>query len=168
MRSPSYVSVCLWIPPANFWMAEPIFMKLDMYIMATEPISTTYFMNPCVSVCVFRLSLQSNGSVKCIPPFGARQRLGKHVPAQRIHTTIEELLDASFSVLSVSYQRRVCGSVFVSPLSLLGNNSVKTFPRQRRIVGGVVFCAVRIVAKESGRFILPRTSCLPYKVGLQW
>jgi hypothetical protein len=35
----------------------------------------------CVSVCVSLISLQGNGSVKCIPPFGARQRLGKHVPA---------------------------------------------------------------------------------------
>jgi hypothetical protein len=34
-----------------------------------------------MSVCVFLLSLQGNGSVKCIPFFGARQRLGKHVPA---------------------------------------------------------------------------------------
>jgi hypothetical protein len=34
------------------------------------------------------------------------------------------------------------------PLSLLGNNSVKTFSRQRRIVG-VVFYAVLIVSKES-------------------
>jgi hypothetical protein len=34
-----------------------------------------------VSLCVFLLSLQGSGSVKCIPPFGPRQRLGKHVPA---------------------------------------------------------------------------------------
>jgi hypothetical protein len=30
----------------NFRMAEPIFMKLTMYIMALEPISTAYFINP--------------------------------------------------------------------------------------------------------------------------
>jgi hypothetical protein len=36
-------------------MAEPIFMKLGTYIMAAEPISTVYFINPShqsVSVCV--------------------------------------------------------------------------------------------------------------------
>jgi hypothetical protein len=27
-------------------------------------------------------------------------------------------------------------------------NSAKAFPRQRRIIGGVVFCAVRIVSKN--------------------
>jgi hypothetical protein len=27
------VSVCLWIPPINFWMYEPIFMKLGVYIV---------------------------------------------------------------------------------------------------------------------------------------
>jgi hypothetical protein len=35
------------------------------------------------------------------------------------------------------------------PLSFLDNGSVNTFPRQRRIVGGVVFCAVHVVSKES-------------------
>jgi hypothetical protein len=48
------------------------------------------------------------------------------------------------------------------PLSLLGNNSVKTFPRQRRIGGGVVFYAVGVVWKESRRFVLPKTSFLIY------
>jgi hypothetical protein len=35
------------------------------------------------------------------------------------------------------------------PLSLLGNGSVNTFPRQRKIVGRVVFYTVRVVSKES-------------------
>jgi hypothetical protein len=34
-----------------------------------------------VSVRASLLSLLGNGSVKCMPFFGARQRLGKHVPA---------------------------------------------------------------------------------------
>jgi hypothetical protein len=39
------------------------------------------------------------------PPFVDRQQLGEHVPAEtNIHETIEELLDAVFSVRSVSYQ----------------------------------------------------------------
>jgi hypothetical protein len=55
-----------------------------MYIMATEPISTAYFINlPSVymCVCVSLLSLLGNGSIKCIPPNVARQRLGNHVTA---------------------------------------------------------------------------------------
>jgi hypothetical protein len=44
-------------------------------------------------------------------------------------------------------------------LLLLANNSVKTFPRQRRIVRGVVFHAVHVVSKKSRRLFLPRTSC---------
>jgi hypothetical protein len=46
----------------------------------------------------------------------------------------------------------------VYPLSLLGNSLVKTFPRQRRIVGGVVFYAVHVVSKESRLLVLPETS----------
>jgi hypothetical protein len=38
----------------NFWMPEPIFMKLGMCIMAPEPISTVYFINPFhQSVCLY-------------------------------------------------------------------------------------------------------------------
>jgi hypothetical protein len=33
---------CLCIPPINFWMPEPNFMKLGMHIMAPGPISTEY------------------------------------------------------------------------------------------------------------------------------
>jgi hypothetical protein len=44
-------------------------------------------------------------------------------------------------------------------LSLLGNSSIMTFPRQRIIIVGVVFCAVRVVSKESRQLVLPRTSC---------
>jgi hypothetical protein len=40
---------------------------------------------------------------------------------------------------------------------LLVNNSVKTFPRKRRIVGGVVLYAIRVVLKESRRLVLPIT-----------
>jgi hypothetical protein len=54
--------------------------------------------------------------------------------------------------------------LYLYRLSLLGNDSIKTLPLQRmqrnnrRIVGGVVFCAVRVVTKESRRLVLPRTS----------
>jgi hypothetical protein len=75
-------------------MPEPIFMKLDMYIMAPEPISAAYFINT------------SHQSV--YPCIVARQWLGKKVTkATNTRTTIEELLEAPFSMQSVSYARRV-------------------------------------------------------------
>jgi hypothetical protein len=48
-------------------------------------------------------------------------------------------------------------------LSLLGNGSVNTW-QQRRIVGGVVFHAFRLVSKENRRLVLPRTSCNSYSL----
>jgi hypothetical protein len=66
-----------------------------MYITASEPTSTEYFINP--SHQTLRLYMYS--------PTVARQRLSKNVAmATNAHATIEELLDASFSMLSVSYQ----------------------------------------------------------------
>jgi hypothetical protein len=53
---------------------------------------------------------------------------------QWIHITIEELLGMC-----------VYGSVFIS---LLGNNTAKTFQRQRKIVGDVVFSAVRVISDK--------------------
>jgi hypothetical protein len=44
------------------------------------------------------------------------------------------------------------------PLLLIDKNSVKTFPQQRRIVGGVVSYAIRVVSKESRRLVLPLIS----------
>jgi hypothetical protein len=88
----------------------------------------------CMSVCVSLLPLVRTGSVKCIPPFIARQRLGKYVPA----------------ATNAHNNRRIVVRVSVGlciPLSLLCNNSVKISPRQRGIVGGV-FRAVRVVSKE--------------------
>jgi hypothetical protein len=145
-------STCLGIlPPINFWIPESIFMKLGAYITAPEPNSTGCFINPShqsVSVCVSLLSLLGKASVKCMPLFIARQRFGKHVPAPT----------------NTRNNRRIVGRACLwvrlcTPLSLLGNNSVKTFPQERRIVGGVVFYAVRVVSKESRRLVLPRTSC---------
>jgi hypothetical protein len=71
-------------------MSEPIFMELGMCILALEPISTAYFINPFhQSVCV------------------ARQQLGKNITtAMSTHTTTE-LLDTSSSMRSMSYQRKV-------------------------------------------------------------
>jgi hypothetical protein len=66
--------------------------------MAPEPISTVYFINSsyqtlCVSILVSSIA--------------ARQRLGKNITAaMNTYPTIEELLDGSFSMLPVSYERK--------------------------------------------------------------
>jgi hypothetical protein len=128
-------------PSITFWMSQSIFMKLgDMYIMAPELISTAYFINPSrQTVCL------------CILTFIARQRLGKHHPMPTNIRKINELLDACLWI---------CMCI---PLSLLGNNSVKTFPRRRKIVGGVVSYVLHVVSKERGRNVFTRTSCLLIK-----
>jgi hypothetical protein len=40
-----HLPVCVSVHPAsiNFWMYEPIFIKLGMYIIAPKPISMAYF-----------------------------------------------------------------------------------------------------------------------------
>jgi hypothetical protein len=79
-------------------MAEPIFMKLGMYVMVPKPISTVYFINLShQSVCLY-----------VYLAIVARQRLGKNVTA----ATIEEMLDASFSVRSMTYQTKQAFSSF--------------------------------------------------------
>jgi hypothetical protein len=61
-------------------------MKLDMYIMAPEPITTAYCINPShQSLCLF-----------VYPLIVARQRLGKNVMRQQIHLKTEELSDGLF------------------------------------------------------------------------
>jgi hypothetical protein len=53
--------------PINFRLPESVFMKLYIYSMAPESISTAYFINPShQSVCpyVYPPSLLGNGSVK--------------------------------------------------------------------------------------------------------
>jgi hypothetical protein len=81
----------------------------------------------------------------CLPHIVARQRLDRH-----------------FLMATITHNnRRIFGGVVLSmkaesvgvciPLSLLGNGSVNTFLRQRRIVGGVFFYPVHVVSKESRR-----------------
>jgi hypothetical protein len=75
-------------------------MKLGMYIMVSEPISTAYFVNTCHQSVYQYVYI-------------ARQRLDRNVTvANNTHATIEELLYAKFSMRSVSYQRKVCDYFF--------------------------------------------------------
>jgi hypothetical protein len=75
-------------------MPEPVFMKLGMYILAPEPISTAYFLNPShQSVWMY-----------IYPSF----LLDKNVTAAtNTKGTIEQLLDVSFSMWSMSYQMKI-------------------------------------------------------------
>jgi hypothetical protein len=82
-------------------MPEPIFIKLGLYIMTPEPTTTVYSIN------LFHQSVCMG-----IPPtIVARQRLGKQVPRQLIHPTME-LLDVMFSMQSVSYQMKASDEFF--------------------------------------------------------
>jgi hypothetical protein len=78
-------------------MAEPIFVKYGMYIMARESISKADIINP---------SHQSVYSYAY--PLIVITLFGKKVTAAtNIHATIKELLDAPFRVPSLSYQKKV-------------------------------------------------------------
>jgi hypothetical protein len=80
----------------NFWMPELIFMKLRIYIMAPEPICTTYFINPYHQFV----------SLYLYPNIIARQRLGKNITTATNKHASEEFLDVSSSKRSVLYQRK--------------------------------------------------------------
>jgi hypothetical protein len=62
---------CLCISHINFWMPEPISMKLRMYIIAPESISDAYFLNPSTSLCVYMcipspILMLDNGSINTL------------------------------------------------------------------------------------------------------
>jgi hypothetical protein len=79
-------------------------MKINMYVMASELISTAYFINPFHQSV--RLDVYN-------PPIVARQWLGKNIiAATNAHATIEELFDALFYMMPVSYQRKVGDQFF--------------------------------------------------------
>jgi hypothetical protein len=79
-------------------MAEPICMKLGIYVMAPDPISEAYFINPSPqSLCLY-----------VHPHNVARQRLGKNVTAVTdIHNNREIVGHVVFyAVLVISRERR--------------------------------------------------------------
>jgi hypothetical protein len=93
-------------------MGEPVFMKPGVYtcVIAPEPISIAYFTNPSNQpVCLY-----------VYPLMVARQWISNEYAA------IEELLDASFSMQSVLYQRKVGDSFFPE---LLVNFLRKTYAK---------------------------------------
>jgi hypothetical protein len=72
-------------------------MKLGMYIMATSTHLNGVLHRSHLSVCLYMY-----------PFIIARQRIDKNFNrARNIDATIEELLHSSFSIRSVSYQRKI-------------------------------------------------------------
>jgi hypothetical protein len=138
--------LCVWESPLSVFKAWANLYKI-WCTLAPEPILLHKSRSSVfVPVCKSLLSLLGNGLVNTFP-------------WQRIHATIE-LLNASFSMRSIYVLSKVTLWVCLFiPLLLLGNNYLKMFPRQRKIVGGVVFYTVHVISKESMRWILPRTSC---------
>jgi hypothetical protein len=74
------------ISPTKFWMSEPVFMKLGMYVMAPAPVLTAYLINTvnlcvcvCVCVCVFEFVLRLTDSrpihLGIVPPVGALDQI---------------------------------------------------------------------------------------------
>jgi hypothetical protein len=95
------VSVCA-SPLSTFECLNKSLLNLVICISwHLNPSQTAYFINLSHPPIVARQRLSKS------PPVVARQRLGKNdTAATNIHV-IEELLDASFSIRSVSYQRKV-------------------------------------------------------------
>jgi hypothetical protein len=108
------VCICLCIHLINLWKPDPIFLKLGMYIMTPEPISTAYFIKPSISLCV----------CMCIPPIVHGKRVSKNDNvARNTHATIEVLLDASlFNAVRVVSKESVWVCLCIR-LSFLGRGS---------------------------------------------
>jgi hypothetical protein len=119
----------------------------------------------CVSVCIPFQSLLGKDSVNCIPPIVARQRLGKRTPAAANTHNSRRIVGRIVLLYDPSLIKGESVGPSVYSLSLLGNNSVKTFPRQW-IVGVVVYYADRVVWKESRRLVLAER--IFFFVIMQW
>jgi hypothetical protein len=105
MRSPCCLCVCV-SPPSTFKCSSQSSLNLvcmSWHLSPSQRRASCYL--PSLCVC------------RCTPPILGRKRLVLSngsvytIPRQRIHATIEELLVTSFSMRSVSYQRRVCDCV---------------------------------------------------------
>jgi hypothetical protein len=161
MRSPCCLCVCMCIPgPSTFDCLNEFFIKVGIYITASEPISTTYFIN------LFHQSVCLHMYLRNV----VRQMLSKHIPTETNTLNKRRIVEGVvlYAVLIVSKKCLwVCGSVLCRPI-LLGNGSVKTFLLQRRIVGRVVFCAVRVLSMESRQLVPPRTPFFPVRYELNF
>jgi hypothetical protein len=118
-------------------MAEQVFMKLRITWQLSSSERRTPQIPP-IDLC----------ACMCIPPTVTRQRLGKHVPGA-VKTSKNIVIVGCVCLWACLY----------IPLWLLGNNSVKTFPGQRKFFGNVVFRAVHVVSKERRLLVLLSITC---------
>jgi hypothetical protein len=133
--------ICFWRTRSS--IAE--FMKTQHYTQILKLSFLAYF--PKVGLCDLHALCVSSWNLVCI--------LWQLSPAQR-RTSLPSMCVYVYP----SYHCQATGRLRVSFLSVLGNGSVNTFPRQLRILRGVVFYVVRVVSKGSRRLVLPRTFCL--------
>jgi hypothetical protein len=109
------MSVCLCTPTISFWMRQQIFMKLRMYIMAPQSISTAYFISPShQSVCnpffvAARQKRYRGKKYKCENRriFGRIIFCTVRVISRKVADYLFSEFPVSFSVWFVSYERKV-------------------------------------------------------------
>jgi hypothetical protein len=131
MRSPSCLCVCVspyqllnaWTYlPETWYVYYGNWSHLNGVLHKSLP-------SICMYACVSLMSLQGNGSVNCISPFGAKQRLGKHVPTAT-NTRNDKRIVRRFIFYTVRVLTKESLWVFLCiPLSSLGKDSVKKFPK---------------------------------------
>jgi hypothetical protein len=103
-------------------------MKLGVYIVPPEPISTAFFINPSdKSLCLH-----------VYPSLVAMQRHGKHVPAAKNAHNNGRIVG------------RLCLCICLCfPVSIYITTGWKTFPQHRIFVGGAVFYEIRVIWKQA-------------------
>jgi hypothetical protein len=107
----SSVNFCWSSPAESFFVSGP--RGTHDHILVLSRLSS---ISKCGLLCLSHLSFLGKCSVKCIPHFSVRQRLGKHVSVAT-NTRNNRRIFGNACLC-------VCLCIF---LSLLGNNSVKTF-----------------------------------------
>jgi hypothetical protein len=84
-----------------------------------------------VFICVSLLALLGNSSVNCIPHNVRRQRLGYYIPAA---TNTLNNIEIVVGVVFYAVRIKDASVGLRIPLTLLRNNSVKTFPRDEELL----------------------------------
>jgi hypothetical protein len=124
MRSPGCVCVAVY-PPYQL-LNNGTNLYETMYTTAPEPISTAYFLTPS----------QQSLCPHVYHSVVVKQRLGKNIT----EATMEELLDAMFSMRFLSYQRKLGGQFFPQFLVILLRNTISVmirFVMSKEMEGGV-------------------------------
>jgi hypothetical protein len=175
MRS-ACLCVCMWIPPIVGRQRLGIHVTMATNTRNEEWLdgsfskrSVSYRRRVSGSLCVpcavkLRLSCPSG----CIPIRFLKFHTLLNIPVPEGQTgTAKEPSKPEKKIViaalkySVSHDLPPLSSLysFLSVLCAPYRCKVNTFPRQRKIAGGVVFYSFRVISKENRRLNLPRTSC---------